>query len=216
MTGKGGFIGKWVLNAMARRGHTVCELNSSDAVIHLAWGGLPNYESTAHLDHVEVQRKMLEPIVRRGVPLVVAGTCLEKVPRPPPYGVAKAQVREWLLEQGAKLKWARLFYVYGPGQREGCLLSKLRKAVQEGCTQFSVVDGYRDFIHVWDVGQALVKLAESSFVGDVDICSGEPVTVADFCQRHEDAALIYVPNYPSPNYEPFTIVGDPAQLCLLR
>ena len=50
-----------------------------DTVIHLAWGGLPNYKSMRHLEHeLPVQYEFLKALVVGGLrSLIVTGTCLE-------------------------------------------------------------------------------------------------------------------------------------------
>ena len=48
-------------------------------VMHLAWSGLPNYQSSHHLEkNLPVQMRFLQTIVEQGVKQVlVTGTCLE-------------------------------------------------------------------------------------------------------------------------------------------
>ena len=50
-----------------------------DALVHLAWPGLPNYHSYFHIgSNLPADLKFLEAAIDAGVPqLMVAGTCLE-------------------------------------------------------------------------------------------------------------------------------------------
>src|SRR5579871_1066105 len=103
-------------------------------MIHLAWEGLPNYRSAFHLEeNLPRHRALLTGLIRDGLKdLTVAGTCLEygmqegclaeTMPAQPgnPYAQAKDQLRLSLeqlsREQPFRLKWVRLFYLYGKGQ----------------------------------------------------------------------------------------------------
>jgi dTDP-6-deoxy-L-talose 4-dehydrogenase (NAD+) len=81
-----------------------------DAVIHLAWPGLPNYTSLTHLElTLPAECAFLKSLVIAGVPqLIVAGTCFEyglqngclneSTPPQPvtAYGMAKNALRGYL------------------------------------------------------------------------------------------------------------------------
>ena len=100
-----------------------------DVLIHLAWGGLPNYRSLHHFEHeLPIQYRFLSDLVRSGLSgLVVAGTCFEYGMQSGqlsedmgscpdnPYGFAKDALRrqlEYLHEVNSfALTWARLFYI---------------------------------------------------------------------------------------------------------
>ena len=102
-----------------------------DAVLHLAWGGLPNYMDSYHVDvELPMQLKFLQSLIDSGLKkLVVAGTCYEyglssgaisesQMTNPnTPYGIAKDSLRKAIFEIRSKrdleLTWARVFYPYG-------------------------------------------------------------------------------------------------------
>ena len=54
-------------------------LDSPDVLLHLAWGGLPNYLDNYHIDvELQLQEKFLTNLVSNGLSkLVVTGTCYE-------------------------------------------------------------------------------------------------------------------------------------------
>ena len=117
------------------------------ALIHLAWGGLPNYRSLHHFEvELPAQYRFLRNLVQSGLSSVVAtGTCFEYGmqagelteghPSLPdnPYAFAKDALRRQLEFLKAPtpfaLSWARLFYMYGEGQAESSLLPQLKRAV---------------------------------------------------------------------------------------
>lgn len=217
ITGGSGYIGRYVQEALFRRGHGVSVLEKADAAIHLAWGGLPNYESICHYGNLSDQYEMLDRIVRRGIPVTVAGTCLETVPYAPHYACAKRAVFDWLRAHTDRFAWARLFYVYGgDGQRECSLLPRLRAAVAAGAKTFSIADASRDFMHVTDVADSLVRIAESDYRGVLDCCTGDARHIAAFCRSQVKSGIEYVLDYPLKRYEPQMLVGNPRQLCLLN
>lgn len=212
-------------------------LGRPDAVLHLAWEGLPNYRAQRHLK-VELPRQLrfLRGLVEAGLPsLMVTGTCFEygmqsgrlssKQPTHPdnPYGQAKdALHRELEALQELRdfhLTWARLFYTFGEGQAPGSLYPSLVAAITRGDRTFPMSGGeqIRDFLPISELAEVLVSLllAGEGF-GTVDICSGVPVAVRDLVARwiREMNAEI-VPElgvYPYPDYEPMAFWGDRAPL----
>lgn len=64
-------------------------MGSPDVLIHLAWGGLPNYKSLQHFEQeLPAQYQFLKGLVDSGLKnLVVTGTCFE-------YGMQSGPLRE--------------------------------------------------------------------------------------------------------------------------
>ena len=174
-----------------------------DAVLHLAWGGLPNYMDEYHVEvELPMQSKFLSTLIDSGLKkLVVTGTCYEygmssgalsedqETNPNTPYGIAKDCLRKELFELRQRkyfdLTWARIFYPYGEGQSEKSLYSQLRSAIilkQE----FLMGSGRQilDFIHVEQVARYLqLMLTSSKNLGVINLGSGKPQTVATFVQE---------------------------------
>ena len=174
-----------------------------DAVLHLAWGGLPNYIDPYHVEvELPKQSKFLAALIDSGLKkLVVTGTCYEygmlsgalsedqETNPNTPYGIAKDKLRKELFElQAAKwfdLTWTRIFYPYGEGQSEKSLYSQLKKAMLLN-QEFLMGSGRQvlDFIHVEQVASSLrVLLTECFGVGVINLGSGKPQTVATFVRE---------------------------------
>ena len=154
-------------------------LGRPDVVIHLAWGGLPNYRALHHHEtELPAQYAFLSALVRGGLRrLFVVGTCLEyglrdgaldeaMAPDPTtPYGFAKDALRRQLAflqrETSFALTWGRAFYLYGEGQAPGSLLSQLRAAVEAGRPSFPMSGGeqLRDFLPVAEAARLVVELS---------------------------------------------------------
>jgi len=178
-------------------------LDQPDVLLHLAWGGLPNYLDNYHVEvELPIQSQFLGKVVASGLPkLVVTGTCYEygltsgalvesQETNPyTPYGIAKDLLRRELFEiqlrQNFELTWARIFYPYGDGQSEISIYSQLRAAMLNGDQQFKMGSGKQilDFISVEKVASTLVSLTtRSAGEGLVNIGSGEPQSVLDFAK----------------------------------
>jgi dTDP-6-deoxy-L-talose 4-dehydrogenase (NAD+) len=212
-------------------------LGKPDVLIHLAWGGLPNYKSLHHFEEeLPAHYRFLKQLIEAGLgKLVVAGTCFEYgmksgplredlETRPEnPYGFAKDSLRrqlEFLQSQSPfYLTWARMFYLYGDGQAEGSLLPQLKRAVKVGDPVFKMSGGeqLRDYLPVIDAAKYLVSLAmNGSDNGVLNVCSGTPVSVRKLVQdwiRENDWTLdLDLGYYPYPGYEPMAFWGDREKL----
>ncbi|MDQ0084924.1 dTDP-6-deoxy-L-talose 4-dehydrogenase (NAD+) [Variovorax boronicumulans] len=215
-------------------------LGRPDALIHLAWSGLPNYQSRHHFDtHLGEQYRFLEQLVKAGLStLVCAGTCFEygmqsgeldeSLPTDPcnPYGFAKDALRRELeflaADSQVRLTWARLFYMYGEGQAPGALYTQFMAAAGRGDAEFRMSGGeqLRDFLPVADVAQHLVALALGHAAhGIVNICSGRPTSVRSLVEGWRDSLgspiELALGHFPYPSYEPMAFWGSNAKLIRL-
>ena len=206
-------------------------------LIHLAWEGLPNYNSKFHLEeNLPRHFAFLKNLVKNGLyNITVSGTCLE-------YGVKEGELKEndavepttfyaqaknelrIILEQMAKekplpVKWVRLFYMYGKGQSKNSLLSQLELAIVNNETTFNMSGGgqVRDFLPVQNVAEYIVKIAmQDKVTGIINCCSNQPVKVKDFVSKYlkEQNKIIHLNLgfYPYPVYEAMEFWGNNTKL----
>ena len=218
-------------------GDTLARLGYPDVLIHLAWGGLPNYLSATHLD-VELPRqyRFLEGLIGAGLKsLIVTGTCAEYGMQYGPlaehlatapvsaYGQAKDALRRQLaLLQEAEsfaLTWIRLFFMHGEGQPSSSLLPQLEAAVRRGDRVFNMSGGeqLRDYLPVSEVARQIVALAlTGQGLGIVNVCDGKPTSVRrlienEIAVRGWDIRL-NLGHYPYIDYEPMAFWGDRRRL----
>jgi nucleoside-diphosphate-sugar epimerase len=209
------------------------------ALVHLAWDGLPNYRSLHHFEQeLPRQHAFLSALVRAGLQrLVVSGTCFEygmqsgplaesSEARPAnPYGFAKDVLRRQLQYLAAQtpfqLSWARLFYVYGEGQAAGSIYTQLKLAVARGDTTFNMSGGeqLRDYLPVSEVARRLVDLTLlNAGTGVVNLCAGVPVSVRRLVEHWIDESRwpirMNLGHYPYPDHEPMAFWGDATKLRL--
>jgi dTDP-6-deoxy-L-talose 4-dehydrogenase (NAD+) len=207
-------------------------LGEPRTLIHLAWGGLPNYKSLHHFEtELPSHYAFIKGMVLSGVErVVVAGTCLEYGLREgrlsedmeacptTSYGLAKDTLRRQLemlaAERSFALVWARLFYVYGEGQKKTSLLGQLEAAVSRGDSRFDMSGGeqLRDFMDASEAAPIIVRLASAAGeTGIVNVCSGEPESVRRFVERRIQeigSSIELNPGaYPYNDYEPMAFWG---------
>lgn len=213
------------------------EIGCPEVLIHLAWGGLPNYKSLHHFEtELPNQYQFLKNMVESGLPsLLVTGTCFEYGMRSGslseemlanpnnPYGYAKNALRQQLeflkMVTPFNLTWTRLFYMYGPGQSSTSLYSKLKEAVVRGDKVFNMSGGeqVRDYLPVEEISRQIVRLAKmQNDIGIINICSGEPISVRKLVERwlRENGWKIELNlgHYPYPDYEPMEFWGDSSRI----
>ena len=210
---------------------------SPDAMIHLAWEGLPDYKSAFHLDKNYPRHAVfLENLLRNGLrDLTVTGTCFEygmqegclredAVSLPGnAYGQGKDALRRrlegWKTVHPFLLRWVRLFYMYGRGQNPKSLFSQLDRAIAAGEETFNMSGGeqVRDFLPVEKVAEYICAIAlQREITGIINCCSGRPVTVKQLVEEYlsnkQSAITLNLGYYPYPDYEPMRFWGDDTQL----
>lgn len=209
------------------------ELGEPDVLIHLAWSGLPNFNSPHHYE-VELfnQYAFLKKMVLGGLKsVVITGTCFEygmqsgslsaDIETKPnnSYGFSKDILRKQLeylqFKYEFKVTWARLFYMYGEGQSKTSLLPQLHKAVLNNKKTFKMSGGeqLRDYLPVAEVAKQLVLLAQQiKNIGVVNICSGEPKSVRclveQWIEENQWSIELELGYYPYPDYEPMAFWGS--------
>lgn len=132
-----------------------------------------------------------------GKKVVVAGTCAEYdwsygycreiiTPLNPNtlYGLAKDATRRLTMAVCAEHKtpcaWGRIFSPYGHGEDSRRLIPSLIEVFQGKRQPFGVnATAYRDFLHADDLAQGFLKLLLSDAEGSYNICSGQPVQIAE-------------------------------------
>ena len=269
VTGASGFVGRHVLQALARMAEvqvmatsrseagewlpkgmqhialdlaaagsdSFAKLGRPDALIHLAWNGLPNYQSLHHFEsELGQQYRFLSSLVEAGLPsLLCTGTCFEygmqsgelhesmaTDPRNA-YGFAKDALRRELellsTARRFQFTWARLFYMYGEGQSPTSLYSQFTAAVSRGDDSFPMSGGeqLRDYLPVSQAADFLVELAlRRQGQGIVNVCAGRPVSVRalveEWVATRRPSMKLALGHYSYPTYEPMAFWGSNAKL----
>jgi nucleoside-diphosphate-sugar epimerase len=174
-------------------------------ILHLAWYVEPGSFWTApqNLDWIAASLQLARTAAEAGATRFVGvGTCYEyafpaegncdegSTPIEPTtlYGVSKDATRRVLEEfaaaTGISFAWARLFYLYGPGEAPSRLVASVARALAAGeaarCASGRPV---RDFMDVRDAGDAIAALALSGVTGAVNVATGDGYSIADAVGR---------------------------------
>lgn len=208
-----------------------------DALIHLAWNGLPNYNEPFHIEeNLPMNCRFLKNFVKNNIgKLVISGTCYEYgmqdgclqescCTQPvTQYGLAKDTLRkytEYILKDSiTSFNWVRLFFLYGQGQNPRSLLPQLEKAIADGDKVFNMSMGeqLRDYLPVEKAAQHICKIVMQKDVeGIVNCCSGKPISVRrlveNYISAHDTNISLNLGYYPYPEYEPMAFWGDNTKL----
>lgn len=209
----------------------------ADHLVHLAWhdGAKDRWRAPANLDWVGASLRLLRAFAAAGGRrAVMAGSCAEydwtgagrlaetAALRPATlYGAAKAATGLAAVAGapalGVSLAWARIFFVYGPGEPEGRLFGDILRGLAAG-REVACTDGFqaRDFLHAADTGRALAALLGSALEGPVNVGSGRAVPVRDLigalAQAMGGADRIRLGARPRPAGDPALIEADVTRL----
>jgi dTDP-6-deoxy-L-talose 4-dehydrogenase (NAD+) len=174
---------------------------------HLGWYARPGDYLTngpANLDALARSLELVEALGDRGCPhLVVTGSSAEyggiegplhedgPIDPPSVYGAAKASLRlllrSGLRSPGMVLCWARLFNIAGPGEHPDRFVPSVARGLLAGeRVAVSVGTQRRDFLDVDDVARALLHLGDAGVAGDVNVCSGEGISLRTFLSAIAD------------------------------
>jgi dTDP-6-deoxy-L-talose 4-dehydrogenase (NAD+) len=208
-----------------------------EALIHLAWAGLPDYNSRVHIEANLLNHELfIKNLVESGLKNVtITGTCQEygmqngllneSLPTLPEtyYAIAKDTLHKLINQLNEKFnfsfKWLRLFYMYGEGQNEKSIIPQLLKAIKSEETIFNMSAGeqLRDYLPVKELAAYVGKLAlQTEFIGAINCCSGVPISirklVENIIQEYKSNIKLNLGYYPYPTYEPFAFWGDNSKL----
>jgi nucleoside-diphosphate-sugar epimerase len=168
-------------------------------LLHLAWDTEPGkfWNAPINLDWVAASLALVRAFAEAGGSrAVLAGTCAEySWDKEEPldemrsalvpgtlYGISKDALRRIIEAYAAtaslSVAWGRIFFLYGPGEKSGRLVSDAIRALATK-QRFATTDGLqrRDFMHVEDVAAGFAALAASDVRGAVNIASGDAVPV---------------------------------------
>jgi nucleoside-diphosphate-sugar epimerase len=202
-------------------------------LLHLAWYAEHGkyWNSPLNLRWIDATVRLIEAFcLAGGQQIVLAGTCAEydwsygycseaNTPLNPAtlYGIAKDVTRRLVTavcaEHQVPCAWGRIFLPYGPGEHSDRLIPALTDAFNGKRAPFGVnSSAFRDFLHVEDVADGFLTLLQGEAVGAFNICSGQPVQIAEVVKLlaqscNADPQLVFDLNTERPG-EPSLLVGD--------
>lgn len=171
-----------------------------EVLVHLAWHVDPaDYlTSSENLVWVGASLALLRAFAKAGGRrAVLLGTCAEYdwtrggvlaegAPVAPAtlYGAAKDAVHRvaaaYALQVGVEVAWARLFFLFGPGEPAGRLVPAVARGLLAGQpVETGSGTASRDYLYVQDAAAALAALVPSPVTGAVNIGAGEGIVLRD-------------------------------------
>jgi nucleoside-diphosphate-sugar epimerase len=207
-------------------------------LLHLAWVVTPGAFWTSPLNRpwIDSSVTLLAAFgAVSGQRAVMVGSCSEYGPSADPcvegrtplapttvYSACKAALSVMLpafaRQHGVpSAAWARVFYLYGPGEQAGRLVpSVIRTLLRDEAMPCSHGEQVRDVLDVEETADALAALLDSPVTGDVNIASGRPITLKAFlstigAQLGRERLLEFGARPAGPG-EPATLVADVTRL----
>ena len=180
-----------------------------DVVIHLAWQGIPDYSASISKINLNNSIALFDFILSNTncKKIIVSGSCWEYGKKQgickesDPTNIdsyftwAKNSLNQYLqikcAEKEITLHWFRIFYVYGPGQREGSLIPTLIKSIGASeVPQINTPMNKNDFVFVGDVADVIAKAVDTDLPSGVyNLGSGYATSVYDICRMVEKQLL---------------------------
>jgi len=190
-----------------------------DVVLHLAWEGIPDYGYEQSVKNLKYGLDLYDIIRNTDCKkVIVTGSLFEMDTILQSFGLFAEEIetelsyigiaKKTLYKFGKKMFrdsifiWARLFYVYGEGQREEALIPYMIKSSQQHkLVELKNPDDNLDYIHIDDVAQALYQLIEYGNKSKIyDIGSGQWIPLKEIrkqiCNHYETAYPIDSCKYP--------------------
>ena len=210
---------------------------SPACLLHLAWDVTPGsyLESTNNFNWLNSSLHLLREFAESGgVRAVCAGTCIEYdvrygycienlTPTAPStyYGSCKHYLQSIGEKYADKMcfefAWGRIFQPYGPYEYPARLVpSVILSLLKDEPARCTHGDQVRDFLYIADVADAFVALLDSEVTGNVNIGSGEPVSIKEMviqiaqCLGKEDDVQFGA--FPERENEPPFMVADTGRL----
>ncbi len=176
-------------------------------LLHLAWvtERRTYWTSEENLLWLEASTRLLRSFrAAGGNSFLGVGTCSEYAPSAERsselatpiapwsiYGASKAALAllaPSLLGPDITVTWARLFYLYGPGEPKDRLVPTLLDVAASGGEISLHADHVRDYLHVSDVATALRVLLSAQLEGAVNIGSGHGISTRELASAAAVAA----------------------------
>jgi nucleoside-diphosphate-sugar epimerase len=174
-----------------------------DVVLHLAWFAEPGVyiNSMQNLDMLTASLRLAALAAGSGCKYFMGiGTCFEydlsygylseSTPVKPQsiYSGSKLAFKS-VLDQigrttGIETAWVRLFYQYGAYEDKRRVVPAVITSLLSHQTQkLTLGEQIRDYLHVEDVASAIAAIFHNRVVGEVNIGSGNPITIRDLTMK---------------------------------
>lgn len=206
-------------------------------LLHLAWYTASGFywKSLENITWVQNSLSLLKSFAGcGGLRCVIAGSCAEydwtyellsesHTPIKPGtiYGICKDSlhrlVNGFAKETGLSYAWGRIFFLYGPYEKEDRLVPYVIKSLLKNkVAQCSSGTQIRDYLFVHDVANAFVELIDSPVQGAFNIGSGQGVSVKEIIlkigEKLNKSDLIEIGALQNSPDEPHVVLADTSKI----
>lgn len=212
------------------------QMGRPDAVLHMAWRDGFKHASPAHIEDLPQHYQLIENLYAGGLKQLAVmgsmhevgyweGAITEDTPCNPAslYGISKNALREMAFlsarAHDASLQWIRAYYIVGDDKFGSSIFSKLLEASEAGRERFPFTTGKNkyDFISIDELAEQIsAVLAQDEVNGIINVCTGEPMTLAERVERYiEENNLNITLEYgafPDRPYDSPGVWGDPTKI----
>jgi UDP-glucose 4-epimerase len=180
-----------------------------EVVLHLAWQGIPDFSFETSRNNLNHSLDLLSFVIGLDScrKILVSGSCFEfnrfngecpekeKGTPKDNFTWAKHSLHSWLevacTENEIDLGWMRIYYVYGPRQRQESLIPSILTHLQsERLPEFRTPHNANDFVFVDDVAKAFSNAVSNEFPSGIyNLGSGGSTPVKEICRMAEQIVL---------------------------
>ena len=157
-------------------------------LIHLAWEGIPNFNYSNSKKNEVNSKKLIQLLLdeTKLENIIVSGSCFEIFPPNNSYQYfinAKKNILKYIkLKKKAinfRYQWLRIFYVYGPEQREESLIPYIKRSLKNNSVlKFKTPKKAHDFIYIDDVCRFIISSLKKDIGSNIfDVGSGQTTSV---------------------------------------
>ena len=180
-----------------------------EIVIYLSWQDIPDFSFDKSLLNLKQSLQLLNFILDFGSckKIIVSGSCFEfnqlqgkclevnEGEAKDHFTWAKLCLYSWLKmicsQKKIDLAWMRIFYVYGPHQRQESLIPDILTNLKKSqLPDIRTPINANDFVYVDDVANAFSKAASTNFPSGIyNVGSGKSTSVLEVCRIAEQIVL---------------------------
>ncbi|MCH3976604.1 MAG: NAD(P)-dependent oxidoreductase [Bacilli bacterium] len=219
-------------NIFEQKGNWFSYFDCPDVCLHLAWRDGFSHNSDKHMLDLSNHYNFCTNLIQNGLKQFSCmgtmhevgywnGAIDENTPCNPmsQYGIAKNALRK-ALELYCKGKncnflWLRAYYIFGDDSYGNSIFCKLRQAVKKGEKTFPFTTGKNKYDFIRDemlVKQIISCITQSEVLGVVNVCSGEPESLAKKIEWYISINNLPIKleygKYPDRPYDSPCIYGD--------
>lgn len=142
-----------------------------DVLIHLAWDKIPNFTKAQSIKNERMSKNLINFFLLNTEikKIIVAGSCFEiKAPNNKfkHFVKAKKNILKFLKKKAKNnfnFHWLRIFYVYGPGQRNKSIIPHIISSIKNNKkAEIKEPNNRHDFIYIDDVCEAIILTCEKN------------------------------------------------------